>query len=1523
MTKHKKSTTPVEGTPQGNGTPRPKRRTAKVDYTEKKDYDFEIPTNAIAQNPQQQEQIQQGNQSQTTQGKGAKDSGENGVRQKRKYTKRSATSGSNTRSDTPLGSNNAAADDDDSSSFPINYQPSVSNAKFSHMLDLTDAVVKDGIELVLANGERLVKNDNIYLICEPPGEPYYIGRIMGFVKKDSKHFNKDSDSSKIKTRNGKSLVESADGYRFKVNWYYRSRDISKHSNDSRLLYVSMHSDTCPLQSYRGRCVVKHKDEVEDFEAFKSKPNQFWFDKLFDRYMIRFYDVLPTSHLTNLPENYYKALMKRFPYIFVEQGKSKDMLQSPKSCAKCNQWCNHNDSIICCECQEMYHMLCLDPPLYKKPARGFAWSCIKCTKKLEGQKLIPNKQISSENDDGTQVNVEQQQQQQQQQHHPTEKKLPLYEELAKVFLQRDSELSLQDRRNQEEWVYRYLGMHAKLEDALDLQDRPYPRAASRLGSKHQLTGVQDWFGHIVQYYDNSELPEEYQKATAHKKKKVDGRKKKNTSEEPEEDLKPLAVPNEFKDMNPNEFPPWLQERPKGYIERGGEDTSTLMWKQPESPEDDFDDKLNQYFKEAEPIAVRLNLLPNTPNFMDQILKNLLDCNYDFSKAQNLNQSITRETLKEPTFTPEEISKFEDGVRQFGSELYPVFQHVKTQPSSMIVRFYYLWKKTKNGHLIWDNFEGRRKTKNKPKEVDESEDLGNSGDDSSYDYTKSGKKSFQCKHCKTLESIQWFRSPGQQQHLDDSHQDRILALCMRCARLWRRYAVIWEEPVEVLKKIGKIPGYGWKKKVESELILDSELILKAKNESLANNNSGNGSGSETPGRKRKQVSVEPTSAASEEPVKKSKTSTSTASTSTTKAPIISASNATTTMSDVKSATPEPKPTKEKRPYNKKSFEPKQQPEEKPEIVISNILSDTGNTNLQQSIVERYYHSTSKIYNSRVKFEEFPNQRSPLVSQESSKLIKPITNSKKCAVCLDNSDPNTSLFCYGCGINIHPTCYGVDSDEIKNPLGSYKWFCDPCSNTLNPLISNNYKCSLCGMHNDDEIIKAGLKRTNDGKWVHVLCALFNEHVKFANNESLQPITGLHSAIASKYKDGITKKSCHVCNNKITLSMAQQPSSNVHVGFKIIIENKPDSKCIKFGNNYGRLTPIALCGAHSIDSLDFEFLSLTSEGKRYKQSGVFSALELFLDEKKNVNNGYTGVQARFTDFQDACKILNKSEDNHNEDVNEDGVEFIKCVKCSNTKTLKWIERNGDKICYNCYLSEEEDHEMKDVDNNDDDTNESNGEQCWEKIVEVSNAALHGENYGISDPNDKLIKPDQHDEEYTFESQPPNSQQQLSGPQSLPYKNGTISEYRYYPPPPSDGDDAPSPHLAMFMNGGLKLQRAGSASTANPSSSVSTPLPVSSDTNISSVVNSQVLKQETADIKKHSINSIMNTDQSIPNSPAMANDTTNNNNTIKSENTTTTTTTNTSNTTTTTTTTTNTADNNNNNEKYVNKKMSIGSILG
>ena len=554
---------------------------------------------------------------------------------------------------------------------PHNWQPPVSVADyFSQKLDLTDAYIDLSIQTLYcprhenvhfisdrsnsSNGKRknskkplfkLQKGDYIYMVSEPPGEPYYIARIMGFKLKDKSHGHDEhlehEEAHRIGNGNSATAIVDANGYCFQVQWFYRPRDISKTTSDSRLLFASMHTDTCPLLSFRGIVTVEHKQDIEDrfgsqneslsvtatpnkgrnknntkkstsppnvsaLESYIQNPNCFYFDKLFDRYMIKFYDIFLTRNLlqyttveNSKSKNFLIALNKRFEFIFVEGTRAKSFVNTFSStscnCEHCGQWCSSTqDSINCVECGKFYHMLCLDPPLLKRPSRGFSWSCAACTKRhdieyhkkkmlmlshdnkssnasqltkeLDALSVIPTNKVEDESASTTpslfqeSAIIEDTELTPGGEDDETQIILPKFETMAIDFLLNDADLTLEQRRLKEEWPMRYLGMHARLEDGVDIDDRsPYPRASTRLGAKHQATNIPEFYDHPIEYYD-VDKPNS-------KKVKSNGKKNNHDNKEP---MEKLVVPDEYKDLSPKEYPQWLQPRPKGYVERGVDD-----------------------------------------------------------------------------------------------------------------------------------------------------------------------------------------------------------------------------------------------------------------------------------------------------------------------------------------------------------------------------------------------------------------------------------------------------------------------------------------------------------------------------------------------------------------------------------------------------------------------------------------------------------------------------------------------------------------------------------------------------------------------------------------------------------------------------------------------------------------------------------------------------------------------------------------------------------------------------------------
>jgi hypothetical protein len=160
--------------------------------------------------------------------------------------------------------------------------------------------------------------DQVYLVCEPPGEPYYLCRVMEF-----QHANGDP----------KARVET-----LRVNWFYRPRDVQRYNNDTRLVYATMHSDICPITSLRGKCTILHRSKINDLDEYRKNKDSFWFNQLFDRFIHRWYDVIPVSQVINVPERVKRALDERWKYICLETSRVKELTSAVKSCKRCVGYC---------------------------------------------------------------------------------------------------------------------------------------------------------------------------------------------------------------------------------------------------------------------------------------------------------------------------------------------------------------------------------------------------------------------------------------------------------------------------------------------------------------------------------------------------------------------------------------------------------------------------------------------------------------------------------------------------------------------------------------------------------------------------------------------------------------------------------------------------------------------------------------------------------------------------------------------------------------------------------------------------------------------------------------------------------------------------------------------------------------------------------------------------------------------------------------------------------------------------------
>ncbi|XP_012933090.1 protein AF-17 isoform X2 [Heterocephalus glaber] len=119
--------------------------------------------------------------------------------------------------------------------------------------------------------------------------------------------------------------------------------------------------------------------------------------------------------------------------------------------------------------------------------------------------------------------------------------------------------------------------------------------------------------------------------------------------------------------------------------------------------------------------------------------------------------------------------------------------------------------------------------------------------------------------------------------------------------------------------------------------------------------------------------------------------------------------------------------------------------------------------------------------------------------------------CCVCSDERGwaENPLVYCDGhaCSVAVHQACYGI----VQVPTGP--WFCRKCESQER---AARVRCELCP-HKD-----GALKRTDNGGWAHVVCALYIPEVQFANVLTMEPIV-LQYVPHDRFS-----KTCYICEEQ-----------------------------------------------------------------------------------------------------------------------------------------------------------------------------------------------------------------------------------------------------------------------------------------------------------------------------------------------------------------------------------------------------------
>ncbi|CCH58406.1 hypothetical protein TBLA_0A06140 [Henningerozyma blattae CBS 6284] len=720
------------------------------------------------------------------------------------------------------------------------------DSRFSNILELEDAFVDIQKQELYDDGHLLLaQNDTIYILSEPIGDPYYIGRIVEFVCKVA-YIDKVQEAQKYTTKFPPKY------FQLRMNWFYRPRDINKNVTafDPRLLYASLQEDLCPITSFRGKCVVSHREEITEVlpsvSVSYTRSNCFYFDQLYDKYTARFYNVWCTNKLLNRfsESSFLYALAKRIHYVFAEDDypfvnilkkyvflnvNKEDNLVGKncwdKRCSVCGEWCYNKESIACINCGDSTHLHCLTDSQKADANLEKPWNCSTCIWKDDDPLKYEKQKIQKEK---TQTE---------------------FIESSRSYLntQALASISKDVEYNKENGQFQYVGssLVSRMGDILDEHAYiPFPSKDPRIGSQYQWlnpTNTDNW--KKIPYTENSLTFE------------------------------------------------------RGSDSNEKNSTSKLLWKMNKTKIND--QQLQDYLhicKERFPEL--LDIQAECTNFIDNVLQILIENNYDTKKSLHIcNEILTRKYLKEPTFNIAEVNRFEKAIKKYGKNLQLVCKEVETQPMTMIVRFYYFWKKTPSGNDILSNYKRKimnqkstnylespsisephkrksrkRRTSNDELSLSQTSDANDWElkyiDDSSIDTESSSLYTlhFNCSFCNLDYSPMWYKVIGQLENQQTSSrmhigingnnklssksisEEKPGVLCMRCARLWRRYGIKWQNPVSVLSALNVFkngdlfevfnnffyetdinhlcssPEKAHENRIEWELVQDAELISR---------------------------------------------------------------------------------------------------------------------------------------------------------------------------------------------------------------------------------------------------------------------------------------------------------------------------------------------------------------------------------------------------------------------------------------------------------------------------------------------------------------------------------------------------------------------------------------------------------------------------------------------------------------------------------------------------------------------------
>ncbi|THV02548.1 hypothetical protein K435DRAFT_749271 [Dendrothele bispora CBS 962.96] len=542
--------------------------------------------------------------------------------------------------------------------------------------------------IFLKNGTQVRVNDHVY--CSPTWAvrdctPYSVARIMEFLKPE-----------------GKTGPESESYHytRVRLAWYYRPSDVSDRPvADSRLLLAAIYSEVCDINQIRAKCHVVHRDKITDLSGWKKRPDRFYFNKLFDPYIKREFEIIQASDVRNIPDDVRNTLLDRYEFVVAEKEVIPDLTDTIRLCESCTEWCPTPDSVQCDRCKRYFHMRCVNPPLLAKPSRGYGWTCAPCSRKHEEEVDSRDVRHTTPGDKRSlKSNAPA----------PRGRGRPRKD---RTLAEKEENLPVKYFKM---WPFRYFGQYTVAEDTLDPEDNIFPRTATRVGPKYQPN-----------YPEN-------------------GSANPGPDEERGEDktIEVLSAVNDFTQAEMTQCLEQLQEVATTDAKRKSKNEEYFI--SPTSSVDFLTEVVRQ-FSDAS-----LNGRSLSTVTLDMINSPRIEK----WKVQPTKHYTDREWSKD------EVAAFEDAIMTHGAELRAVREEIVVRSMPEVVRFYGHWKNKKIGE---QNEQIRRDgppperiyPKFKVPGSNEHQVVGIHDDEESVITAPSRPPS--CGACRTKESKGWWKAP----------------------------------------------------------------------------------------------------------------------------------------------------------------------------------------------------------------------------------------------------------------------------------------------------------------------------------------------------------------------------------------------------------------------------------------------------------------------------------------------------------------------------------------------------------------------------------------------------------------------------------------------------------------------------------------------------------------------------------------------------------------------------------------------